>query len=57
MRPIFDVFHFGQPTTAELKAIRSEQSGKDVTYADVGLTLGNLPDGYNHLRAERFVGR
>ena len=56
MRPIFDVFHFGQPTTAELKAIRIEQSGKDVTYADVGLTLGNLPDGYNHLRAERFVG-
>lgn len=56
MRPIFNVFHFGQPTTTKLRSIRNEQSAEDVTYSRIGLTLGELPDGYNHLRAERFVG-
>lgn len=56
MRPIFDVFHFGQPTAATLQAIRHDQSTKNVTYNDIGLTLEKLPADYNHLRAERFVG-
>ncbi len=56
MNPIFDVFHFSKPTTAQLKEIHESQRSEDITYTGVGLTLESLPDAYHHLRAERVIG-
>jgi uncharacterized protein (UPF0548 family) len=52
----FDVFHVSQPTTAQLCEIRSDQQRHDLTYEGIGLTLGEMPTDYHHLRATRVVG-
>ncbi len=56
MRTLFDVFHPGQPSAKELATIRESQLDQLCTYEESGLTLGEMPAGYHHLRHERFVG-
>lgn len=48
--------HPRRPTPQQLEAIRAGQTDHEVTYAEIGATLGELPDGYHHLRAERPLG-
>ncbi|MEO1061914.1 MAG: DUF1990 domain-containing protein [Actinomycetota bacterium] len=48
--------HLRRPSAAWLEALRADQADRDVTYAEVGATLADLPDGYHHLRAERPLG-
>ncbi|MEM8904134.1 MAG: DUF1990 domain-containing protein [Actinomycetota bacterium] len=48
--------HLRRPSTEQLEQLLSEQDGLDVTYAEVGATLGPPPAGYHHLRAERTLG-
>ena len=50
------MFHLSQPTTDQLKKLRSEQRDQDLTYDGVGLTLGKLPAGYHHMQVTRVVG-
>jgi uncharacterized protein (UPF0548 family) len=53
---VFDVFCFSRPSASALHDICESQASKDVTYSGKGLSLGNLPESYDHLRAERVVG-
>lgn len=48
--------HPRRPSADRLETIRSEQAALDVTYDEVGATLGELPAGFHHLRAGRALG-
>ncbi len=53
-----ETFHLGQPRAEYLKKLHAEQAKLDITYDEslIGATLGELPKGFHHLRAERPVG-
>ncbi len=48
--------HVRPPSADGLEALRADQADLDVTYDEIGATLGELPSGYHHLRAERRLG-
>jgi len=47
---------FGRPPPAELLALLEAQAGADVTYQEVGASLGDLPPGYHHHRQSVVLG-
>ena len=48
--------HVRRPSAERLEAIRADQAEHDVTYAELGATLSDVPDGFHHLRSERRLG-
>lgn len=49
-------FRIGRPPPAQLQAILDGQAGADVTYPEVGASLGDLPPGYHHARQSVVLG-
>jgi uncharacterized protein (UPF0548 family) len=56
MRSVFKVFHPNRPSAYDLQSIHESQQDQQLTYEGVGLTLGEMPSDYHHLKAERVVG-
>jgi uncharacterized protein (UPF0548 family) len=44
------MFLLAAPSADKLESIRRQQEGADLTYSEVGASLGRLPGGYRHLQ-------
>ncbi len=45
-----------RPSSERLRAFVADQAAKDLSYADVGATRGELPPGYVHDREAAHLG-